>query len=473
MPNESPELARLRGRLLALREECRAIGEAPPRPPTLRAAAGGLLVSAVRRLMFWYTPPVRNSIEGLAGILDGAIQCIAGLENRAAGVESRASDLEKGLIGVANQQENRAVDLEKWLAEQAGMLNGGLQRTGRLEDATRELKDGLDALYAAGIREQVETLREERKHIAAMLEEERRCSIELENRLRDRADHFEQLYDERVSKDEDLALRLHKAEERLHVLKLEVLDRSRRLSQLLEEVRRKPAGELPRGAFEEEVRHDLDSLYLSFEDEFRGTREELLGRLREYLPVLQQAAAIPVLDIGCGRGEWLELLRQEGLEARGVDTNRLMVEECRGRQLAVEEAEALEYLGGLAEASLGAVTVFHLVEHLPFDRLVRLLDGIVRVLRPGGVAIFETPNPDNILVGARNFYFDPTHRNPVPSATLRFLVEARGLCQVEVLPRNPCDPCNLVPGQESDPLRARFNWLFYGPQDYAVIGRKV
>lgn len=120
---------------------------------------------------------------------------------------------------------------------------------------------------------------------------------------------------------------------------------------------------------------------------------------------------------------------------------------------------------------MGSVTVFHLVEHLPFRKLIRLLDEVARILQPGGLAIFETPNPDNVLVGSRNFYYDPTHRNPIPSATLRFLVEARGLCQVKVLPLNPCDDCNRVP--DESPLAQRFNDYFYGPQDYAVVGKKV
>ena len=151
-----------------------------------------------------------------------------------------------------------------------------------------------------------------------------------------------------------------------------------------------------------------------------------------------------------------------------------MVEECREKQLDVENADALEYLNRVRDASVGAITVLHLVEYLPLRKLIRLLDEVTRILQPGGIAIFETPNPNNFLVGSRNFYFDPTRRNPIPNETLRFLVESRGLCQVKVMPLNPCDPCNHVPeGKEGNALVRRFNEYFYGPQDYAVIGRKV
>jgi O-antigen chain-terminating methyltransferase len=184
-------------------------------------------------------------------------------------------------------------------------------------------------------------------------------------------------------------------------------------------------------------------------------------------------ADAPVLDLGCGRGEWLELLRQEGIAARGVDANRLQVAECRERQLAAEQAEPLDYLARVPDGSLGAVTALRLVERLPIRQLVRLLDQVARVLRPGGTAIFETPNPDNLLVACRDFYQDPGRRHPIPSETLRFLVESRGLEPVEVLFLNSSDPSAQVPEDDGSALARRFNRYFYGPRDYAVVGRKV
>jgi SAM-dependent methyltransferase len=166
------------------------------------------------------------------------------------------------------------------------------------------------------------------------------------------------------------------------------------------------------------------------------------------------------------------LLQEEGLQAQGVDLNRVLLEGCRARGLAVTEGEAIAYFSTLPPSSLGAVTGFHVIEHLPLDALIRLLDEAVRVLKPGGVAIFETPNPENVLVGSCNFYLDPTHRNPLPSAMVKFLVETRGLCRVEVMNLHPYPQSY---GVETGGLAVaqRFNEYFYGPQDYAVVGWKV
>ena len=179
---------------------------------------------------------------------------------------------------------------------------------------------------------------------------------------------------------------------------------------------------------------------------------------------------MPVLDIGCGRGEWLELLQEEGLHARGVDANRVLVADCMERGLDVVEADLVAYLRELPDKSLGAVTGIHVVEHLPAETMMKVLDEAVRVLKPGGALIFETPNPENVLVGSYYFHFDPTHRKPLPSPTMRFLFEARGLDKVEVINLHPAQT-DLIEGDSE--IVKRFNEYFYGPMDYAVVGWKV
>jgi O-antigen chain-terminating methyltransferase len=116
------------------------------------------------------------------------------------------------------------------------------------------------------------------------------------------------------------------------------------------------------------------------------------------------------------------------------------------------------------------VTGFHIIEHLPFPLLVKLLNEIVRVLQPGGLVIFETPNPQNVLVGSNNFYIDPSHLNPLPSPLAKFLLEHAGLHSVEVINLNPYEDSYKVSGSE---LAELFNKYFYGPQDYAVVGHKL
>jgi len=214
----------------------------------------------------------------------------------------------------------------------------------------------------------------------------------------------------------------------------------------------------------------LAELYADFEDQFRGPYEEIKDRLRVYLPIFERAqVTTDILDVGCGRGEWLELLRETGMQARGVDHNRIFIERCRQRGLDVVQADAIAYLRELADASLNAATSFHLVEHLPFKTLLTLLDEAVRVLKPGAPLILETPNPANFIVGSHTFYADPTHRNPIPSMTLRFLLEARGLKNIEVMNVRPQEEAKIA---GDDELTKRFNEYFFASPDYGIVGWK-
>jgi O-antigen chain-terminating methyltransferase len=215
-----------------------------------------------------------------------------------------------------------------------------------------------------------------------------------------------------------------------------------------------------------------DAFYISFEDRFRGTRDDVKSRVRVYLPTVRDAGAgaaeRPVLDLGCGRGEWLELLAEEGLVARGVDLNDAMAEESRARGLDVVRGDALAHLRALAPASVGAVTGMHVIEHLPFGDVVAVFDECARVLAPGGVAIFETPNPKNLVVGACQFYVDPTHRRPLHPDTMAFVAESRGLTRVTILPLHPVEGRRLP--DDGTPADAALNEYLFGPQDFAVVG---
>src|SRR5262249_52682616 len=257
-------------------------------------------------------------------------------------------------------------------------------------------------------------------------------------------------------------------------MNVELVLQRQRMSSLIEEAsKRLPTvlGERQLKKVVAEEAHLLDAFYASFDERFRGSRDEIKRRLRVYLPVLNQhaigTAAMPVLDVGCGRGEWLEVLKEHGLEASGIDSNRVLANRCREQGLAVVEADLLEYLPDVADGTFGAVTGFHIVEHLPLEELAEFLDQTVRILKPVGLVIFETPNPQNVLVGSCNFYFDLTHRNPIPSQVLSFLLESRGFLDVQVMNLNPSDD---TPVDDDSDLARRFNQYFYGPMDYAVIG---
>ncbi|MFN5952122.1 MAG: class I SAM-dependent methyltransferase [Dolichospermum sp.] len=260
-------------------------------------------------------------------------------------------------------------------------------------------------------------------------------------------------------------------------LKNDLMQQKRLISLFLEEARQRlpePFNQEQLQTFVSEDQHLLDAFYLAFEDHFRGTREDIFNKLKVYLPLIEKANVgtpdAPILDVGCGRGEWLELLRESGYTARGLDINRVMIEQCQARGLEVIAGDVIDYLASLPDNSLGAVTGFHIIEHLPFKMLMRLFSETVRVIKPQGLVIFETPNPDNVLVGSNTFYLDPTHINPLPSATIKFISENFGLDNVQVIRLHPYPESAKLDGQGT---AEGFNDLFYGPQDYAIVGYKL
>jgi len=257
----------------------------------------------------------------------------------------------------------------------------------------------------------------------------------------------------------------------------DLVDQQRRLSLILEDIRRRMSHGFTREDLERleaEDDHSLDALYVAFEDRFRGTRADIKDRQRVYLPLLTESGAgaedRPIIDVGAGRGEFLELLKENGLTARGVDLNRCMAELCTEAGLDCATDDAIAYLARLPPDSLGAVTGFHIIEHLPFGMFVRLLDESLRALRSGGLVIFETPNPANMLVGSRFFYLDPTHRNPIPGETAAMIAEARGFVQISI---KELHPLGVAFAARDTVLAEQLDRLFHGPQDYALIARKA
>lgn len=225
----------------------------------------------------------------------------------------------------------------------------------------------------------------------------------------------------------------------------------------------------------EENARAWDRTGTELETHLRGSPEEISRRAREHLGTLREAGAgtahRPILDLGCGHGELLKVLRDEKLVARGVDSNRFSVSASREAGLDVTEGDLLETLKQIPEASLGAVTAIHVAEHLPLHVLLRALQGIVRALQPGGVAVLETPNPENAIVGSCNFYVDPTHQRPLHPETLRLLAESCGLVRARVVRLHPFPPEFLF--KEETPVAQFLNERFFGPQDFAVIGYRA
>lgn len=218
------------------------------------------------------------------------------------------------------------------------------------------------------------------------------------------------------------------------------------------------------------ARLDLDELYASFQSRFRGETAEVKENLKIYLPLMRDSGIVSdILDIGCGRGEWLELLREEGLPARGLESNRALVAAARSRNLEIVEADATVYLRGLPEKSLQAITAFHFIEHLGIEELIELLIEARRTLRPDGLVILETPNPKNLVVGACNFYSDPTHRRPLFPESLEFILNHSGFVRTRIQYLHPVEGSPFDNGDAG--AQALHAW-FFSPRDYAVIAYK-
>jgi SAM-dependent methyltransferase len=218
------------------------------------------------------------------------------------------------------------------------------------------------------------------------------------------------------------------------------------------------------------------AIYADFTDHFRGSTAEVSAKLEGYLPDVQRLAGHGgVVDLGCGRGEWLALLRAAGVTARGVDANPAFVAAGRARGLDMELGDALRYLQALQPDSVDMVTAFHVIEHLETEELLALLQGARGALRPGGCLLLETPNPTNLVMAACDFYNDPTHRSPLPPALTEYLLSTQGFGNIEVRPLHP-KTSPLVPtgdGGACAQVQELVAQALFGPQDYAVLGYKL
>lgn len=220
--------------------------------------------------------------------------------------------------------------------------------------------------------------------------------------------------------------------------------------------------------------------YFMFEHRFRGSREEVKERQRLYLDIF--IGKSPILDIGCGRGEFVELLLKRGHEVKGIDVNADMVADCQERNLPVLKADGISYLQSLPDDSLGGIFSAQVIEHLESEQIIRLISLAHSKLRPGGVLVTETVNPQVLYVYANQFYLDPSHQQPVHPRTLEFIFQQVGFNDTSFrfsspvhdmwIPNLAIDSGQISNLGEFNRAVDRLNQLLFGEQDYAVIGVK-
>ena len=207
--------------------------------------------------------------------------------------------------------------------------------------------------------------------------------------------------------------------------------------------------------------------WLKFAEKFRGSEAAVKERQKGYAS--RFSAHAPVLDIGCGRGEMLEVFREAGIQARGIDSNDDSIALCRAKDLEVEKADLFTYLDGLADSSLGGAVCCQVVEHLPPERLPQMIRLLHDKLRAGALIAIETPNPECLAIFASHFYIDPTHRHPIPASLMSFFLEEAGFGRIEVE--------RLYPAADAMPslleLPEAFRKDFFGSLDYSIFATRL
>lgn len=228
------------------------------------------------------------------------------------------------------------------------------------------------------------------------------------------------------------------------------------------------AAAVPAAAITPSSQEPLDIDWMAFAERFRGSEDRIREQQKCYVGRFAGASG-EILDLGCGRGEFLEAAKAAGLAARGIDQSSESVALCLSKGLNVEQGDFFEYLESLADGSLGGAYCAQVVEHLSPAAVPRLVKLLSQKLRLGALAAIETPNPECLAIFATHFYLDPTHNRPVPAPLLRFYLESAGFGSVEIE--------RLAPAVDSMPALAElpsgFRDAFFGGLDYAIFARKL
>jgi SAM-dependent methyltransferase len=456
------------------------IGEPHPESATLRSRLGALLKSRLSRFLWWQSYQIKSLAILFARQNREQMRVVEALQLRIADTEvwlreskETVGELQKHVARLEYAKANRSESVE--LAAHYDSLLANKANREEVSDLARQIKI-------------LDTGKAEERDLDAIEERVRDLSV-IGERVRDLSVIGERVQDlnaieERVKECESCRVdpeqiagqiaglnnKVQTAAHKITVLRQDLQDFHRRLSTFLEQVRKRmPEPFTPEQIADMALKGEdlMDSLYLAFEDRFRGGFDTIREGLKVYLPhireALQRAEGGLVLDVACGRGEWLDLLRDEAIQARGVDLNGAAIELCQRQGLDVTREDALAYLQRQPNNSLSALTSFHFIEHIDYRSWIALLDESLRTLKPGGVAIFETPNARNILTTAGDFYRDPTHNRPVFPETIEAIAELRGFFDSKVYSFNE-NRSELIPLSEH-----RFDVL----EDYVSVSRDV
>lgn len=486
-----------------------AIGTVNPRPPGFKNAIIQRFKRAVSRALDWH---VREQVEfnrATMVCVQAALEALADVSRSQAALAAHHQQLQTSSDDLRTELQTNSAELTRGLVALAADFRRDLHKSSEdlrtsLADLTRglavvsahhqelrtsaeELTRGLAALtaYHHELRTNAEDLKKYSDEWRAGIEERRAASeihllrtvSELQSAFHLRASVIEHSFRESVRQQHD---------DFTNELDRRTTDIQKRLWQDMEKIR----GEYDRlihtelrllrqkvsifgaasstPALTPAPQDHLDIDWARFAEQFRGSEDRIREQQKCYVARFAGASG-EILDIGCGRGEFLEAAKAAGLAARGIDQNHESVALCRSKGLDVEQGDMFAYLESLADGSLGGAYCAQVVEHLPPAGVVRLVKLLAQKLRLGALVAIETPNPECLAIFATHFYLDPTHTRPIPSPLLRFYLEEAGFGSVEIE--------RLTPALESMPALAElppgFRDAFFGGLDYAIFARKL
>ncbi|MFQ5442501.1 MAG: methyltransferase domain-containing protein [Thermodesulfobacteriota bacterium] len=394
---------------------------------------------------------------------------IQGLDRRLTDTKDNLLEYQRGLDERLTELNSTVVKKFQWIDEH--FLMATKKMDGLMEHA--------DALFEP-LDQKAETLAVRQDSVDEILSRLKEVSEELRTRLENL--EIEKFAAGQAELDGDIAS-LKKETEKgrgelaktVREMGLDMITQKRRLEKILTELRKK-AG-LDEASMEKivEVKEHLnDHSYFLFENRFRGTSEDIKNRQEVYLPLFldlkKKDGESFVLDVGCGRGEFLELLNENSVPARGVDLNEEMVLVCKEKGLDVEEADAMAYLRGLKNNSLAGVIACQFIEHLPVPVLTEFVRLCHEKVKKGGRVVFETINPESVFA-MKWFYMDMTHQKPIHPQAISFLMESTGFRNMEIKYLSPV-ATDLRLNAKGDSNMEKLDNLLFGPQDYAVIATK-
>lgn len=322
---------------------------------------------------------------------------------------------------------------------------------------------------SAKLKEQLNALCQEKNQLNAQIQELTERVSQLKEQTVGQGERISQM----IKVDEELTGRLDNYADWFLALEAAETSAQERLAALDSQLKRL-----------ENLPTDDDEFYHNFEEKFRGSVDEIRDRLRVYVPIIRES--LPdwsqgrFVDVGSGRGEWLDLLRENGaVDYVGVDLNQRQNAICAANGHQTVCMDCIRYLAEQPEGNLDLITGFQIIEHLAMSDLMELLRQSYRALKHGGMILFETQNPRNLIVGADTFYIDPSHKRPLPAELTAFFAEWAGFGQVRCIDANSCSNwmgvTQTAENQSQHELVRQFNnvnFKLYGPQDYAIFAVK-